>query len=122
MINIIPPAFIHYTDKLPANVAGRSSWLLVEIRKGYEADKGILMHELFHVKVWWLTLGPLGILLRNHPRFRLWNEAAAYKVQIQHPNKNGGYMTIDEAAARLAGPHYGFGITQEQAKQHILNS
>mgnify|MGYP001567218418 CR=1 FL=1 len=122
MFNFLPPAIICYTDNLPANVAGRARWFLVEIRKGYETDKGILMHELFHVKVWWLTFGPLGILVRNIDSFRLWNEAAAYKVQTQHPNKNGGYMTVDEAAVRLAGPHYGFGITFAQAKQRILKA
>lgn len=119
MVNFLPPARIIYTDRLPANVAGRAIGPRVEIRSGYEADKGILMHELFHVKVWWLTFGPLGAWLRSQRRFRLWNEARAYKVQTQYPNKHGGFMTLDEAAARLAGAHYGFGITLEQARDHI---
>lgn len=121
MFNFLPPASIRYTDNLPSNVAGRARGAIVEIRKGYEADKGILMHELFHVKVWWLTLGPLGAILRSQRWFRLRNEARAYKVQTQHPNKHGGFMTLDEAAMRLAGHHYGFNITVEQARRYIGN-
>lgn len=119
MINFFPPAIITYSDNLPEWKAGEAQMFFITIRPAYRDDKGILMHELAHVAVWWLTLGILDMLSR---RFRLWNEARAYRIQMKYPDRHGGYLPLDAAAARLANPSYGFNLTLEEARHHIISS
>ena len=117
------PVPVLYTDALPEGVGGQVRnvfpvfFTTIRIRPRYEHDEGIHRHELAHVELRWLTLG-LSVFI-TAKRFRIWNEARAYKVQMRYPDSNGHYMSLDAAAQRLAGPHYGFGLTQEQARTLI---
>jgi len=117
--NPIPPAFITYKE-LPAPVGGRARGPFITILPRLKGDEGLLRHELAHVQVWWLTLGLSPFLSIFFRRFKLWNEARAYRIQMKYPDLHGDYLSLDDAAARLAGPHYHFGITIEQAKKFIL--
>lgn len=114
-LNLLPPALIVYTDDLPEAVGGRASGPYIRIRPKYRNDIGIHKHELAHVEMFWLTLG-LGNLSK---KFKLWNEARAYRIQMKYPDANGHYMTLLDAAGRLANPHYGFNLTVEQAQDVI---
>ena len=115
-LNILPPALIVYTDALPDDVGGRATGPIVRIKPKYQCDEGIHKHELAHVEMWWLTLGLIWIAELLFKRVRLWNEARAYRVQMEYQDCDSHYMTLDDAAGRLASAHYGFAITLDQAK------
>ncbi len=44
-------------------------------------------------------------------------EVAAYRVQMRYPDGRGGQLTLDNAAARLAGARYQLAITVEEARE-----
>jgi hypothetical protein len=102
-----------YTDKLPPDVGGCANGPVVRIRTKYRADTGIHAHEAEHVRQWWMgvligALAALTILLTPTiwsawwplvalsgiglhplaylllPRYRLWAEARAYRIQLKH--------------------------------------
>ena len=100
-INWLPPALVRYTDDLPETVGGNAFGPYVRIRPEYKDDLGIHEHEFAHVQVFWLTLG-LSLVLGNFKRFRLWNEGRAYLVQTKYPDRHGEFMTIEDAALRMA--------------------
>ena len=107
------PSITLYTDNLPDNVGGCANACVVRIRTKYRDDAGIHAHEAEHVRQWWLgvligalvalaissmssewsgywplalsaggALHPLAYLLL--PRYRLWAEARAYRIQATH--------------------------------------
>jgi hypothetical protein len=115
------PVPVFYTDDMPEVVGGQAKGAIIRIRPRYEDDEGIHQHELAHVELFWATLG-LSVFAAMSKMFRIWNEARAYRRQMRYPDAFGHYITLDTAAARLAGPHYGFGLTLEQAKQAILGA
>ncbi len=53
--------------------------------------------------------------------YREFAEVAAYRVQMQYSDGKGGQLTLDDAAARLAGPRYGLGMTVAKMKE-VLSS
>jgi hypothetical protein len=138
------PYLTIYTDNLPPNVGGTAQAFVVKIRPKYKDDVGIHDHEYVHVKQWyrllfiwllavglavvseWLPLeyagvaiagvGLHGLLYLLIPSYRLEAEAEAYAAQVKPDRSDLNLMTY-----RLAQPMYKLGITQEQAKQHILN-
>jgi len=102
-----------YTDNLPDSVGGCANACVVRIRPKYRDDAGIHAHEYEHVRQWWMGvligalaalaissipsqwsdwwplaliagagLHPLAYLLL--PRYRLWAEARAYRIQLGH--------------------------------------
>ncbi|MDD3938098.1 hypothetical protein [Rhodoferax sp.] len=50
---MIYPHITIYTDRLPANVAGRANGPLIRIKPAYKNDAGIHAHELVHVAQFW---------------------------------------------------------------------
>lgn len=52
--------------------------------------------------------------------YRQTAEVAAYRVQMRYPDGKGGRLSLDDAAARLAGARYGLGITIDQARALLL--
>lgn len=136
------PCLTRYTDALPEGVGGEARGPLVRIRPKYRDDQGIHAHEYEHVRQWWTaglagatlivlfalaihlpqaaSLAALGFLAHPlgyalWPRHRLWCEVQAYREQMRHPDRNGGFLTLDDAAGRLALPIYKLGITLAQA-------
>lgn len=50
----ICPVHLKYTDKMPGDwVGGYAKMFMVRIREKYRNDKGILEHELEHVRQWY---------------------------------------------------------------------
>lgn len=107
------PSITIYTDKLPPDVGGCANGFVARIRTKYRDDAGINAHEAEHVRQWYvgvligalaalaiasipsewsaywslaLTAGcalhPLAYGLA--PRYRLWAEARAYRIQLKH--------------------------------------
>lgn len=52
----VAPALVRLTDEMPEDVGGYARGPLVGIRPRYEADEGLLRHELTHV-VWFWVVG-----------------------------------------------------------------
>lgn len=123
-----------YTDKLPEGVAGAANGPFIRIRPEHKDDVGIKEHELEHVRQWWVCtilsapilffLNPVlvGLCIGIHPimylaikRYRLWCEAEAYKIQMNHPDKRGGFLSLATAAKLLMSPRYRLGLSQEEA-------
>lgn len=133
------PHLVIYTDRLPAGVAGAANGPLVRIRPAYRHDAGLHAHEYRHVQQWYLvsvmTVVLLAVLLlvcggvqgtllalwpaalASHslayllwPRYRLWAEVDAYRVQMRYG------LSLDAAAVRLASPVYGLGLTPARAR------
>jgi hypothetical protein len=48
--------------------------------------------------------------------YRAWAEADAYRTQMNYPYRTGVYLSLNEAAARLASRRYKLEITIDQAR------
>jgi hypothetical protein len=129
-----PLAF--YVKSLAPNVGGEARGPIIRILEEYRDDEGLYQHELLHVKQWatfaWLSI-PLAYALyhfgyfdylgmavipmtfhaalyRLLPKYRLWAETQAYKVQAKHySDDRRPYF-----AAYIA-TYYNLSITQEDA-------
>jgi len=137
------PHLVIYTDRLPDGVAGAANGPVVRIRSAYRSDAGLHAHEYRHVQQWYLASvmtalllavlvlvcgGVQGTLLAlcpaalaSHslayllwPRYRLWAEVDAYRVQMRYG------LSLNVAAARLASPVYGLGLTPARARALLL--
>ena len=79
------------------------------------------------VEPWTVAVTVVAWCSAGHPllylysrRYRQYAEAAAYREQTRWPDGQGGQLSLDDAAARLALPLYNLGITAEQAKAALL--
>ena len=111
--------FTFYTDDMATWQGGYAYGPVIKIRPQYKEDEGIYQHELTHVKQWLLTLSLHWALYRIR-RYRLWSEAQAYRKQMLYPDGNGGFLSVENAALRLANPNYNLDITPAQAEQYLL--
>jgi len=73
-----------YVDSLPDNHQGMTNGPVIRILKSSKGDLGLYHHELFHVKQWFATLGLHPLLYLLLPKYRLWSEVKAYKVQLKY--------------------------------------
>jgi hypothetical protein len=76
----------------------------------YRNDAGLHAHELVHVRQWFFSLGLLPILYYFVPKFKLWCEVQAYKVQLEY--------YADDRSWQFAGfiaNKYGLDVTQFEA-------
>ena len=107
------PHLTIYSDKFVEDgMAGATRGCVIFIRPAYKHDKPLYEHEYTHVKQWYMTLGLFGIFYKLSKRFRLWAEANAYAVQVNHG------ADIDLMADYLS-TNYGLGITADEAKKAI---
>jgi beta-lactamase regulating signal transducer with metallopeptidase domain len=113
--NLFPPALIFYTDKLPNNIGGRANAFVIRIKEKYINDKGILAHELCHVKQWYFTLMFHPLLYLISKKYRLWSEVQAYKKQLKYnPEKIQKY-------AYFIATGYKLNITVSEALKLLEN-
>lgn len=82
---------------------------------------------VFFLDPWWLAalayagVGYIGIYLdmifyAGNRSYRQGCEVYAYNRQMTQPNKHGGYLSLDDAAAALACPKYRLDISIDQAR------
>lgn len=112
------PALVFYTRNrrlMPPGVAGRAIGPLILIRPEYLEDQGIHLHELEHVRQWYLTAGLHPLLYALFRRYRLWAEVRAYRKQMKYPKTDGTFMSLYSAAIRLARLQYRLHITVAEA-------
>jgi hypothetical protein len=130
------PHIIKYTDNLPEGIGGQANGPLIRIRPKYKGDRGLIEHELEHVKQWWVatllsavliaaglyhfneplygaigSIGVHGLLYKLIPAYRLWCEVQAHKVQAEYSPQSVGFF-----AKRIA-TMYGLKITAEKAEK-----
>jgi hypothetical protein len=130
------PHILRYTDSLPEGIGGQANGPYVRIRPKYKDDRGLLRHELEHVKQWWIatllsaaliaaglyhfneplygaigSIGVHGLLYKLIPAYRLWCEVQAHKVQAKHSPHDVALF-----AQRIA-TKYDLDITAEEAEQ-----
>ena len=106
------PYLLFYTDKfIPSHSAGIHKFFFILIRPIYKEDKGLLAHEVEHVKQAWIGL-LLGhqLLYTLSQRYRLYCEVAAYKEQAKHYSRD----MLPQFALFIARD-YRLTITQEEA-------
>lgn len=136
------PSITIYTDNLPPIWGGYANAFVVRIRPKYREDAGIHAHEAEHVRQWWMgvligalvaltilsipsvwsvwwplaliagcTLHPLAYLL---PRYRLWAEARAYRIQLKHYSDDRTRLFAEFIATR-----YNLKISAEKALEAL---
>lgn len=102
-ISILPPALIHFTDRVQGGVANGP---FVRIHPRFRNDKGLLVHELVHVWQWWLTLGLHSLLYMIVPRYRLWSEVLAMRAQLrQEPALSHRELFLEHLSESLANDY-----------------
>ena len=67
-----------------------------------------------------VSLAMHSILYLASRAYRGWAEAGAYRVQMRYPDGKGGRLTLDDAAARLAGERYGLGVMAGEAREMLF--
>lgn len=102
-----------YVDELPDGFAGVANGPVIRILKSYRHDRPLYLHEVQHVRQWFMTLGLHSMLYPLVRRYRLWAEATAYAVQA-----NAG-DDIDRLAGFMARPVYRLDITADEARREI---
>lgn len=88
------PVPVLVRDTLPrakdgTEFAGYCYGPVIAVRRGCEADEGLVRHELEHVRQWWTSLGAHWLLYPLSRRYRLWAEMRAHAVggQAFDPNR-----------------------------------
>lgn len=113
---LCPPAIVIYTDRVPRGSAGVANAFVVRIRPDYRDDRGLLVHELEHVRQWWVMPVISDLLYLFSRRYRLWAEVRAYRKQVDvyPPEHREHYVN---AAARLLVRKYRLKICLKKAKR-----
>jgi len=115
----ILPAFISYSDVLPDGVGGQAKNIFIKILPKYKDDRGILEHELTHVKQCYRTFMFYGTLYKFNRKYRLDSEVEAYKVQLA-TNKEDGKEDYTDFYAKRITEMYDLDITIFEAKKLLL--
>lgn len=80
---------VFYTNWLiPAKSAGCARLMFVFIRPEYRDDRGLLEHELMHVRQFYRSPLTHGIRYRLSQRYRLACEVEAYREQMKHADRD----------------------------------
>ncbi|MDH3975542.1 MAG: hypothetical protein OEV42_14790 [Deltaproteobacteria bacterium] len=109
------PVTIEYTDDLPEQHTGYAEGFRVKIRPSHRNDRGLLEHEIIHVKQWYRTFGLYSLLNKYSRKYRLKYELEAYREQLKHyPDAN--YARLVDRFAGFIADKYELGISKEEAK------
>ena len=108
------PAFVSYKE-VDGKVKNFAKGCRIVIQPKYKDDKGLLKHELAHVKQWYRG----GLLIhtlryKRSRRYRLYCEVEAYKEQMKYG------MSIEDIALKLTWDRYRLGLTYDQALLALL--
>jgi hypothetical protein len=119
---------------------------VVSVVESHADDAGLIAHELTHARQMWavafyvlliaivlcaaepagwvlfalacplVALCAHGALYSVSRHYRLHAEVEAYAVQTLTPDGRGGFLSMDDAAARMCLPIYNLGLTVEAAR------
>lgn len=99
------PAFVFYTEKIKEGFGGVAKWCRVKIRPKYRDDRGLLEHELTHVKQWYRTLFLHPVLYKFCAKYRLRSEVEAYRVQLRFYPKSRQVALKNHFAEAIASKY-----------------
>jgi hypothetical protein len=130
-----------YVDSLPPGIGGCANGPVIRILKKYKGDRGLLCHELEHVKQWWITtilaaiiigaicyrtghsyiymalsVSVFQVLYSVIPWFKLQMEVEAYRQQMKHYADDRVPLF-----AKFIATKYDLKITAEEAEQLLRN-
>ena len=138
MFRLKPLCWVVYTDDMPERFGGYASGPCVKIRPKYLDDRGLLEHELVHVRQFWRSLG-VEIFISNvytMPRLlKLWGifgdvealvnaskkwklrlEVEAYREQLKHYATDNTFLFAGFLVTK-----YGLDISVEEAMKLLRN-
>ena len=116
------PAIISYPDSgIKEGSAGTTSGIFIKIRPNYKDDKGLLEHELVHVKQWYRTFTLHSILYKYSSKYRLNSEIEAYKVQLK-VNKDEGKQDYADFYSKRITEMYDLDITTFEVKKMLVEA
>lgn len=81
----ILPYFIRYKE-IEKPTVGKAWLIFITISPSHKNDKGLLAHEIEHVKQFYRLPLIHGLLYRFNKKYRLYAEVGAYKVQLKYSN------------------------------------
>lgn len=142
-VSVRLPSLTLYTDNLPPYVGGCANAFVVRIHPKYRNDSGIHAHEYEHVRQWYVgvligilaaltissipsawsvlwphaliagcSLHPVAYLLL--PRYKLWAEARAYRIQARcYPDDRTRMFS------RFIAANYGLAVSVDDAEAAI---
>jgi len=107
---------IFYTNKFVNNTdAGTARAMFIWIRPSYKNDKGLLEHELVHVRQFWRNPLFFGLLYRFSEKYRFNSEVEAYREQLKHyPDDRSDLF------AKFIVENYRLKVTHSEAKFALL--
>jgi len=137
-----------FVDKLPVYdnwAAGVAIGPFIWIKKTHKDNKGLIAHEKFHVKMFWVffvvfgiiagvgyilaiqeliygglicALALRGLIYKFVDNYRLWEEVKAYVIQY---NLNGEKLSKLKFYANAIATHYNLKITKKEALEKLQN-
>lgn len=121
-INLWPFAAVFYTDRfIPERFGAFVVWPFIFIRPKYREDRGLLEHELQHVRQLFKNLFlPFLLLYKFNAKFRLRMELDAYRVQLAHAPSGGDMEALRNLFAGWIATNYRLDITHSEAVR-LLN-
>ena len=112
---------LKYTDEnMKEGQGGYAKFWFIRIRPKYKDDKGILAHELEHVKQFWrrgIYFHSLRYLLSKD--YRLDCEVEAYKEQLKYAPATTDPDTYRKMYAGFIAKGYNLKITTEEAENKL---
>lgn len=111
--NILPVIILYLSLE-----GGRNLGPIVFINKDLKWDKGLLEHELTHVKQWYRLPVLHNILYIVSDKYKLKSELEAYKNQI--PFARDQEFALSLAAHKLAN-NYKLKVSYEDARNYLLD-
>lgn len=110
-----PLALLFITDRfIPKRFDGFNLGPIILIRPGFKNDRGLLEHELVHVRQFYRTFGLFGLLHLFSPKHRLEYELEAYCVSVRY----GGPQSADFFGMMIA-TKYNLDITPQEATERL---
>jgi len=106
---------LKFTDNIPEGTGAYAKAWFIRIRPAYKDDRGILAHEMEHIKQWWRLLFLHSALYLFCRRYRQWAETQAYKEQLKWPPATDAVDEYRRIYAVFLVKKYKLGISAETA-------
>ena len=110
---------LKYTDSMPDNQGGYARAWFIRIRPRYKDDKGLLAHEMEHVKQFWRTCGFHGLFYLLSKKYKLNTEVEAYKEQLKHEPASLDPERYRDMYAGFIADDYGLDVSKGEALERL---
>ena len=115
----ILPAIFLYSPGKQSGVGANTKYNVIRFQSDLNIPEhrieALRRHELEHVKQFYMTFGLSEILYQKSPKYRLWAEAKAHRVQAVHVQLADGDAGFFVWAVEHLRTHYDLDITEDEA-------